>query len=262
MGCGTIGSLLAGACKSDLSERIELVGLHDIDEKKANLLKEKLNIKTPVLSLEGLIQKSDLVIEAASGGVSAQIVKQAVSAGKDVMVMSTGGLLGETNLFQEAEKRGCRVYIPSGAICGLDGVKAAKAGKISSATLTTRKPPKGLEGVPFIKQKGIDLGSIKKDTLVFEGSASEAVKLFPKNINVSAALSLAGIGADKTNVKIIASPKSNRNTHEIELIGDFGRIYIKCENVPSRENPKTSMLAALSAIATLKGIAESARIGT
>jgi len=251
VGCGVIGSLLAKACKRELSKKIELVGLHDIDEKKAKTLKNRLKISTPVLKLKRLIQKSDLVIEAASGKASLAVAKKAISAKRDVMAMSVGGLLNQPGLFQMAERKGCRIYLPSGATCGLDGAKAARIGKIKSATLTTRKPPKGL-----------GLKSLKKDKVIFKGAAMKAVKLFPKNINVSAALSLAGIGPKKTHVKIIASPKVKRNIHEIELVGDFGRIYTRCENVPSRENPKTSMLAALSAIATLRGIVESVKIGT
>jgi len=234
-----------------LNKKIELIGLCDIDEKKAKALKNRLNISAPALKLKQLIQKSELVVEAASGKASLVVAKKAISAKTNVMAMSVGGLLNHPGLFQMAERKGCRIYLPSGAICGLDGVKAARIGRIESATLTTRKPPKGL-----------GLKSLKKDKVIFKGTAMKAVKLFPKNINVSAALSLAGIGPKKTRVKIIASPKIKRNIHEIELIGDFGRIYTKCENVPSRQNPKTSMLAALSAIATLRGIVESVKIGT
>jgi aspartate dehydrogenase len=190
------------------------------------------------------------------------VVKRTVSAGKDVMIMSTGGLLENPGILRTAEKKGSKVYLPSGAVCGLDGIKAARIGKIRSLTLTTRKPARGLLGAPYIVKKGIDLKRIKKETTIFSGSATEAVKAFPKNINVSATLSLAGLGAKKTRVRIITSPKYRSNTHEVELIGSSGRIYTRCENVPSSENPKTSMLAAFSAIATLKGIVESVKIGT
>jgi len=251
IGCGTIGSILARACRKDLIRSVELAGIHDVDREKAAFLRKRLKYSVPVLPLEKLVQKSDLIVEAASGAVSAKIARKAILAGKDVMIMSTGGLLSRMGLFKEAEKKGCRIYIPSGAVCGLDGVKAAKMSRIESATLVTRKPPAGL-----------GLKSLKKDKIVFKGPAKKAVRLFPKNINVSAVLSLAGIGAKRTLVKIIASPGYKRNVHEIELRGDFGRIYSRCENVPSKENPKTSMLAALSAIATLKGIVGSARIGT
>jgi aspartate dehydrogenase len=263
IGCGTIGSLLADACQGALRNRIRLVGLHDSDNVKAQALSARLKRRVAVRSLKKLIQESDLIIEAASSKVSATIAEQALTAGKDIMVMSVGGLLAKSRkLFQKAEKKQCRMYIPSGAVCGIDGIKSAGIGTITSAVLTTRKPPRGLEGVPYLAERGIKVSAIKEDTVVFQGSAQEAVRRFPKNINVSAVVSLAGIGARRTRVKIIASPRAKRNTHEIELNGDFGTIYTRCENVPSKGNPKTSMLAALSAIATLKAITLPVHIGT
>jgi len=262
VGCGTIGSILAKACKSDLKNRVKLSGLCDIDESRAAALKKKLRLDAPIVSLEKLIKRSDLVVEAASGKIASFVAKKAISAGKDVMAMSVGGLLGNNKLFGIAEKKGCKIYLPSGAICGLDGVKSAASGNIRSASITTRKPPKGLMGAPYIKKKRINLNAIKSDKVIFQGSANEAIKAFPKNINVSAALSTAGIGAKKTQVKIIVSPGCKSNIHEIRLNGDFGTIYTRCENVPSKENPKTSALAALSAVATLKGITTGLKVGT
>ncbi len=148
------------------------------------------------------------------------------------------------------------------ALCGIDALKAASVGKIGSVTLTTRKPPKGLEGAPYLKLKKIDLKAITKETTIFEGSARDAVKGFPANVNVSAVLSLAGIGAKKTMVRIVTSPAYKKNIHEVEIIGDAGRITARTENIPSKANPKTSALAIYSAIATLEEIAKSVRIGT
>jgi len=176
--------------------------------------------------------------------------------------MSTGGLVGREELLQEAEKNNVKLYIPSGAICGVDGLKSASIGNIDSVTLTTRKPPKGLAGAPYLKSKNLDLSDIREETIIFEGSAIDAIGGFPQNVNVSAVLSLAGIGAKKTRVRIVTSPAYTKNVHEIEIIGDFGKITTRTENVPSRTNPKTSALAVFSAIAALKGITSSVRIGT
>ncbi|MBA7660637.1 L-aspartate dehydrogenase [subsurface metagenome] len=176
--------------------------------------------------------------------------------------MSVGGLLGNEDLLDLAKKKDCKIYLPSGALAGLDGVKSASVGRIDSITLTTRKPPEGLKGAPYIIRNKIDLDAIIKETVIFEGSANEAVEGFPKNINVSAALSLAGIGAEKTRVRIIADPNLKRNIHEVEVKGEFGRLVSRTENLPSPKNPKTSYLACLSAIATLKGIVSSIKIGT
>ncbi|NQT06252.1 MAG: DUF108 domain-containing protein, partial [Candidatus Omnitrophica bacterium] len=200
--------------------------------------------------------------ESASAAAVPEILKKAINAGKDIMVMSVGGLVADEDLIGLAKKSGSTLYIPSGAICGLDGVKAAAMKGIEEAILTTRKPPKGLKDAPYINKKAIDLDSLKSDKVIFDGTAQEAVREFPKNINVSAVLSLAGIGAKKTRVRIICSPGQKSNIHEIEVKGEFGKLTARTENVPSPNNPKTSFLAALSAIATLKGIVENIKIGT
>jgi len=261
VGCGTIGSYLAKAINRQYKNKIRLIGICDIDKNKTDRLQRSLKINIPAYRLEVLIKKCDLVIEAAAGKISALIVKQAIASGTDVMVMSVGGLLGHLGLIDKARKK-IRLYIPSGAIAGLDALKAARMGKINSVTLTTRKPLAGLSGADYIIKKKIDLGRIKKEKVIFKGTAQAAVCGFPKNINVAAILSLAGIGAKKTQVCIIASAITKRNTHTIEIEGNFGKIICCTENVPSALNPKTSQLAVLSAIATLDGILDNARIGT
>jgi len=261
VGCGTIGSYLAKSIKRQYKNKIRLIGICDIDKKKIDSLRRSLKTKIPSYSLDSLINRCDLVIEAAAGKISASIVKKAIARKTDVMVMSVGGLLGHLSLIQKARKK-IRLYIPSGAIAGLDALKAARMGKISSVTLTTRKPLAGLRGADYIEKKKIDLDRIKKEKVIFKGTAQAAVSGFPKNINVAAILSLIGIGAKKTRVCIIASAVTERNTHTIEIEGDFGKIICCTENVPSALNPKTSQLAVLSAIATLDGILDNARIGT
>jgi aspartate dehydrogenase len=241
---------------------VELVGICDKDEKKASALKKALKNKVGVMNAGLLMERSDLIVEAASASASEGILKSAIKSKKDIMIMSIGGLIGNEDLLRKACAAGIKVYLPSGAVCGIDGLKSASAGRVDSVTLTTRKPVKGLEGAPYIKDKNIDLAAIKGEMVVFDGSARDAVKGFPQNVNVCACLSLAGIGADRTRVRVITSPDYTKNTHEVEITGDFGRISTKTENVPSPSNPKTSRLAALSAIATLKGAAGSIRVGT
>jgi aspartate dehydrogenase len=262
IGCGAMGSQIAKACEERLGASLELVAICDSDEKKAELLSGEIKQKVRVLALDELIRDSDLVVEAASAAVSGDVAERCVKAGKDCLIMSVGGLLSKADLLKQANEKRVRVYIPSGAICGVDGLKSASGGKVDSVTLTTRKPPKGLVGAPYLKEKGIDVLAVKAETVIFEGSAAEAVKGFPANVNVSAVLSLAGIGAEKTRVRIVTSPDYTKNTHEVEVAGDFGKITTKTENVPSKNNPKTSALAIYSAIATLEGIAKSVRVGT
>ncbi|MBT4823860.1 aspartate dehydrogenase [Candidatus Woesearchaeota archaeon] len=249
LGCGAIGSVLAKAIDKDISGA-KVVAIEDSIKKKANVLAAQLKSKPKVVSFNKLIGMSDLVIEAAGKEFVKVIAEVTFSKGKDLMCMSVGGV--HQGLLDVAEQCKCNVYIPSGAIAGLDAVKAAANGKIKSVTLVTTKPPKSLSGYENVKVRKV----------VYSGDAMKAVELFPKNINVSAALSLAGIGFKKTKVKIIVDPSVKRNIHEIVVEGDFGKITTKTENKPSPLNPKTSYLAVLSAIAMVKRIVGKVEIGS
>jgi len=262
VGCGAIGSEIARGCVNLLSDKIELRALYDLEREKSLRLSGSLGKNIAVNSAEELFDVADLIVESAGGEAAKGVLQKAIEKAKDVMIMSVGGLLGSVGLLEKAGEKGIRVYLPSGAICGIDGLKGAGLSEINSVTLTTRKPPKGLSGAPYLREKGIDINSIKEETVIFEGSARDAVRGFPKNVNVASLLSLAGIGATKTVVRIVTSPAYTKNVHEIKITGDFGGITTRTENVPSEKNPKTSRLAYLSAIATLKGIVESVKIGT
>jgi aspartate dehydrogenase len=263
VGCGAIGSSLAKAIVSGFSKEGELVSLYDIDIEKAYNLSIKFNKKLAALNLEDLINKADLVIEATKADAAFDIVKKVLSLSKDIMIMSVGGIIQH---YQElkvlTEEKKARIFIPSGAICGIDGLKAASLGKINKVILTTRKPPRAFLGAPYVLKKKIRLDNIDKDTVLFEGNASQAIKAFPQNINVAATLSMAGIGPEATIVRIVASPTISRNIHEIEIESDAGKIITRTENVVHPDNPKTSYLAVLSAQATLKQILEPIKIGT
>ena len=262
IGCGAIGKEIAHFSVKALKDKVELVGVCDSDGNRARELSKLLRNEVPASSLDSLSGKSDLLIEAASAKAAKEVLEKAIERKKDVMLMSAGGLIDELPLVEKARSRGISVYIPSGAICGIDGIKAAMIGGIREISLTTRKPPKGLEGALYLKEKNIDLNTIKEETVIFEGDASSAVRGFPRNVNVASVLSLAGLGPKETIVRIITSPDYAKNVHEIKISGDFGEILTRTENVPSEQNPRTSRLAYLSAIATLKGIVESVRIGT
>ena len=261
VGCGVIGTEIAKAIDEKIPG-MQLVAICDRNKFKQDRLKQSLNVKPETMSLENLIEEADLIIEAASPRIAGELARKVIGRGKDIMIMSVGGMVDYLDLFDEARKKGCRIYLPSGAVIGLDGIKAAREARIDSVVLTTSKPPSGLQGAPYILEKGIDLGKIKERTVIFEGSCREAVKAFPKNINVAATLSFAGIGVDKTRIRVIADPSLKRNVHHILVRGDFGKMEMLVENVPSPFNPKTSYLAALSAIATLRGIADTVRVGT
>lgn len=264
VGCGAIGTSLAKFIVKELSSQAELSGLYDIDPSKSKKLSDSISKKKnlSVSGLRQLIDRSRLIIEAASGAGSWDIARNSLSSGRDIMIMSTGGVAGRfKELSLLAKKNNAMVHIPSGAISGIDAVKASRLGKIKSVTLTTRKNPLSFQGVKYIENRGIELGRIKKDTVLFCGPAKEAVKYFPQNINVAAVLGLAGIGQERTIVKIIASPRTKRNIHEIKIESGAGTIITRTENVLHPDNPKTSFLAVLSAMETLRQIMEPVRIG-
>lgn len=263
VGCGSIGAYLAKEITQRYKKQVKFAGIYDIDRKKIDDLSSSLKIKMRSYpSLDTLARGCDLLIEAASVRISAEVVEKALALGKDVMVMSVGGLLGRLELLEKVKRSKIKLYIPSGAIAGLDGLKSAGMGKISKVILTTQKPVESLEGAPYFEAKKIDLNKIKKEEVIFSGNALEAIAGFPMNINVAAVLSLAGLGAKKTLVRIVASRRTKKNTHTIEIEGDFGKIVTCAENVPSEVNLKTSKLAMLAALATLDGILNNIRIGT
>ncbi|MFH1791505.1 MAG: aspartate dehydrogenase [Candidatus Omnitrophota bacterium] len=262
IGCGTIGSEIARACDGVLRGCFRVEALYDIDPGKSGSLAGVIGCNKVTRDMDELIAVSDLVVEAAGAAAAPAALAKAIEMKRAILIMSVGGLLGSESLLEKARVSGVDVYLPSGAIAGLDGIKAASMAGIEKVTLTTRKPPKGLEGAPYLADKNINLAGISEDTVVFDGSAKEAVSAFPKNINVSAVLSLAGIGADKTRVRIVAVPGLTKNIHEVVVEGPFGVIRTATENVPSPSNPKTSYLAVLSAIAAMKSIAGTVKIGT
>lgn len=258
IGCGAIGSVLCKFIDKELKDS-ELVAVCDIDREKVEKLVKSLKSKPEITDIDNLIEKSDLVIEAVHPSIVRTLLKKCIQNKKHLMVMSVGGIIQNMDLL---EKLTARLFIPSGAICGIDGVKAANIENIDSVTITSTKNPKGFEGAPHIVKNKIDLKKIKKKTILFKGNALEAIRGFPQNVNVAATLSLAGIGAKKTKVRVVADPEIKRNMHEIEVIGSFGRLYTKTENIVSPLNPKTSHLAVLSACVTLKRLTGHVKIGS
>ncbi|MFA5349966.1 MAG: aspartate dehydrogenase [Candidatus Omnitrophota bacterium] len=264
VGCGAIGSSLANEIVAGLRKDACLVALYDIKMEKSQALSRKLtrDLSLYVGSLKALIKRSDLVIEASSAKASWEIASQSLSGGCKIMVMSVGGMVGHLDdLYVLSRKNNAMVYFPSGAISGVDALKAANIAGVRKVTLTTRKNPKAFSGVEYVA-KHFKLEGLKHDKVLFNGSAAQAVKYFPQNINVAAVLGLAGMGMHKTRVRIIASPKVDKNIHEIEIESRAAKIFTRTENILHPQNPKTSFLAVLSAIATLKQILQPVKIGT
>ena len=249
VGCGAIGGEVVRAASA--MEGIEEVWIHDIDPDATRLLARLPKVHVAKNASEA-IGKARLLIEAANKGVVQTAVREALAAGKGAMLMTVGALADDAlraDLLHLATSTGGKIYIPSGAVMGVDGVKAAAAGDLKSVTLVTTKPPAGLKS------------ESDRWTLLFSGPAREAIEKFPKNVNVAATLSLAGLGFDKTHVQVAMDPLATRNSHKLIIEGNFGRARIEVENLPSPTNPATSYMASLSAIALLKRIVSPIEIG-
>ena len=208
-----------------------------------------------------LAEHVDLVVECAPAAAFLDIVEPALHAGRSVVVLSCAALLRHDHLQALARDHGGRILVPTGALLGLDAIAAAAEGTIHSVRMTTHKPPRGLEGAPHLLQKGISLDGLTTALKVFSGSAREAALGFPANVNVAAALSLAGIGPDRTRVEIWADPAVTRNTHVVELDSDSARLSMRIENVPS-ENPRTGRITAQSVVALLRKLRATVVIGS
>lgn len=262
IGCGAIGTEVGLAIKERFNGVAELVAVCELSDERKTLFERALSCQVPSKSLIECVEASDFVIECAEAQIVPQLLKQAAMLKRDVMVLSVGGVFYEPQILEEVQSQGIRVYIPSGAIGGIDLLKAANVGKIYSVEIMTKKPIEALQGAPYLKQANIDLDSILGEKIIFEGKAVDAVKAFPKNVNVAATLSLAGIGPERTRVRIATSRTLKKNIHEIVIEGEFGRAVFTIENEPSRKNPKTSQLATFSAIAMLDEIFRGVVIGT
>lgn len=215
----------------------------------------------PVVPLARLWEEADIVVECAPAALLREIAEPALAHGRTVVVLSCGTLLDNFDLVELARRHDGRILVPSGALLGLDAVAAAAEGGISKVHMITRKPPAGLAGAPYLEANHIDVGGLSQPKCVFTGTARDAARGFPANVNVAAALALAGIGPERTTIEIWADPDVTRNIHRIEVEADAARLSMQIENVPS-ENPKTGRMTPLSVIAALKKLAGPLAVGT
>ena len=214
------------------------------------------------LDFTQLAERCEVIVESLPRALFRAVAEPAIARGRLFMPLSVGALLEETDLIDLARSSGARIIVPTGALLGLDAVRAAAEGDITSVTMITRKPPKGLLGAPYLAEHHISLDGLVEPKQVFSGSARDGARGFPANLNVAAALSLAGIGPDRTRLEIWADPGVTRNTHNIVVEADSARLTMMIENIPTEANPKTGRITALSAIATLRGIIAPLRIGS
>jgi len=260
-GLGAIGLTLAKALDAGV-EGLRLVAVAARDRDKARAAVAGFASPPVVTDVADLAGLADVVVEAAHAAAFEAIVSPAIEAGRIAVVSSVGALLPRMQLVERARETGARIIVPTGALLGLDAVRAAAEGKVESVTLVTRKPPRGLAGAPYLEQHGIDVTTITTPTRVFAGSAREGAIGFPANVNVAAALALAGIGPDRTRLEIWADPTVTRNTHTVTVEADTVRLTMTIENVPSEENPRTGKITPLSLLACLRGLTATLKVGT
>jgi aspartate dehydrogenase len=259
-GLGAIGRVLA----RKLAEGIPGLALACAaagDRTKAQAWLAAERIACPLVEPEEFPKHADLAVECAPSAVLERICRPMLEAGKKVMVLSAGALLPRPDLIALARERGGQIIVPTGALLGLDAVSAAAEGQIHAIRMITRKPPGGLVGAPYLERNRISVEGLTQPKLVFKGTARDGAAGFPANVNVAAALSLAGIGPDRTTMEIWADPSLARNCHTIEVDSDSARFTLSIENIPS-ENPKTGRITALSVLAALRKLNAPLRVGT
>ena len=260
VGLGPIGKRVAEALDRGI-DGLALVAVSAQNPDKHRSWLAGLANTPAVLPIDALCDVADIVIECAPGKLVRSIVEPFVTRGKTAVVLSAGALLDHEDLIELAKQHGGQIVVPTGALIGLDAMTAAALGKIHSVRMVTRKPVTGLAGAPYIVENNIDIETITEPLRIFEGSAREAAKGFPANLNVAVALSLAGIGPDRTRLEIWADPTVTRNMHRVDVESDSARFSMSIENIPS-ENPKTGRITALSVIAYLRKQRAALRVGT
>ena len=266
IGCGVIGGFVLDAFAGGKIDGAKLAVICQRSERPAEKKKAlACGIRWVTKAEELLKEKLDVVVEAASHEALEEYGVKILKAGMDLIPASVGALV-DTRLLERlmdaAAEGGSRLHLPSGGIGGLDAIQGLVLQGVEEISMTTRKPPNAWKGIPYVEELGLDMDKVTTPALLYEGPARDCVKKFPQSINIAAALSLAGIGFEKTMIRILADPGITHNTHEIHYQGEAGRLTMKFENVPVPANPKTTYLACLSVLAALKNIRSSYRVGT
>lgn len=260
-GFGTIGKPVAAALDRGI-DGLELAAICSRDEDKARRNMDGVCAPVPVVSPQELADMCDIVVECVPKAAFRDIAEPALKAGRIFITVSGAGLLIHPDVVDLARDHGARIILATGALLGLDAVRAAAEGEIHEVRMITRKPPYSLVGAPYLEEHGISIENLSAPLKVFEGTAREGAAGFPANVNVAAALGLAGIGPDRTTLEIWADPALDRNTHRIEVEADSARFSLSIENVPSPENPGTGKITALSVIAALRGLTAPLKVGS
>lgn len=262
LGCGAIGTVIARA--ADEMAEVEEILLQDMERPRMNLLLGKISKGRSLEDVEISSSGADMLIEAASQAAARENVPEALESGMDAMVLSVGAFVDEkfqNRCYSALKELDVNLLIPSGAIAGIDALRAAGRASLDVVRLITTKPPGGLRGAKFLVDEKIDVDRLKERTILYSGPASKAVQLFPANVNVAATVSLAGIGFERTQMQVVCDPDTDVNSHQLYVKGSFGEMESVTRNRPSPDNPRTSYLASLSAVSALRSYARRIWIG-
>ncbi len=260
-GLGAIGKSLATKLAAGVVPGVELTAVSAKNHDKAQAFVKTLAHPVEVLRIDELEPYADVIVECAPAEFLGDIIGPFLKKQKKAIVLSVGAILFRPDLVELAKQTGGVIMVPTGALIGLDAMVAAAEGKIHSVRMITRKPPKGLEGAPYLIENGISVEGLTEPLKVFTGNAKEAAKGFPANLNVVVALALAGIGPDKTFLEIWADPTVRHNTHTITVNSDSAKFSMTMENIPS-ENPRTGRIVAQSVVAMLRKLTSHFQVGT
>lgn len=260
-GLGAIGTALVQALDAGIPG-LELRAISARDIERAQQRIDALASKPRIVSLAQLAELADVVVECAPSSVYDEVARPAIEAGRILVTMSSGALLSRGELVERAKQTGARIIVPSGGILGLDALKAAAEDEIQSVTLVSRKPPRSLDGAPYLVARNISVLDLKTATRIFQGNAREAAAAFPANANVAATLSLAGIGAERTQVEIWADPDARENIQEVRVKSTAADFDIRLASHPLPDNPRTGSLTPKSVIATLRALTTHFTVGT
>ena len=260
-GLGAIGKSLSTKLAAGVVPGVELTAVSAKNHDKAQAFVKTLAHPVEVLRIDELEPYADVIVECAPAEFLGDIISPFLKKQKKAIVLSVGAILFRPDLVELAKQTGGVIMVPTGALIGLDAMVAAAEGQIHSVRMITRKPPKGLEGAPYLIEHGISVDGLAEPLKVFTGNAKEAAKGFPANLNVVVALALAGIGPDKTFLEIWADPTVTHNTHTITVNSDSAKFSMTMENIPS-ENPRTGRIVAQSVVAMLRKLTSHFQVGT
>ncbi|MCH8950933.1 MAG: aspartate dehydrogenase [Proteobacteria bacterium] len=261
-GLGAIGMKLAQAIDRGAVPGVRLTAVSARDRTRAQARLAGFADPPAVVTLAELAGRAEIIVECAPAAVFAEVAGPAIAQGRVLLPLSVGALLDHMDLVERARASGARIIVPTGALIGLDTVRAMAEGEISRVVLETRKPPGGLAGAPHLVENNIDISDLSEPLLVFQGSARAAARGFPANVNVAAALALAGIGPERTEVEVWADPGIERNIQSVTITSDSGEATMTMRNIPSADNPKTGRIVAQSVLATLRRLTATLTAGS